>query len=240
MDFPETIKMPIFHGIKSKILSIKNIIKNLFECGFDFRPKNLYFVKDRYELYEKYFIKKCPKNGIILDIGSGAHPFRKATILADKYLETTRHRNEQLVIDDRDFILLDLEYLPFKDKSIDYVYCCHLLEHVDSPEKCSQELMRIAKAGYIETPNFANDVLFRWAKGMHKWHTVKINNKLVFFEYTEKELKGVRTRFWIDTIFSPSPYRNQIQDIFYKNQDLFNTILEWSDHFEVIVYRLDK
>jgi SAM-dependent methyltransferase len=44
------------------------------------------------------------------------------------------------------------EELPFKDKSFDFVIASHVLEHTDNPEKFLTELMRVGRAGYIETP----------------------------------------------------------------------------------------
>lgn len=194
-------------------------------------------IRDRYQTYQKSFIKHCPNNGIILDIGSGAYPFPNATILADKFLETSQHRSEKIVLDNRDFVILDIEFLPFKNKTIEYVYCSHVLEHVNNPERACRELMRSAKAGYIETPNFMRDMLFAWAKGMHKWHTLKNKNTLFFFEYSDRELEGVRSDYWRKTVLNYFHHPNQ--DIFYPNQDIFNTMFEWENDFVIVVYPLE-
>jgi SAM-dependent methyltransferase len=45
------------------------------------------------------------------------------------------------------------EKLPFKDKAFDFVIASHVLEHTASPEKFLAELERVARAGYIETPD---------------------------------------------------------------------------------------
>jgi SAM-dependent methyltransferase len=45
------------------------------------------------------------------------------------------------------------ENLPFKDKAFDYVIAAHVLEHSPFPEKFLAELQRVARAGYIETPD---------------------------------------------------------------------------------------
>lgn len=166
---------------------INNLIRIFFSFIRSGGQKNNHLTEDRYFSFQKPFIKLCPENGIILDIGSGGYPFPKATILADKFLETTQHRSENLIRDNRDFLILDIEFLPFKNKSVDYLYCSHILEHVNYPEAACKELIRVAKAGYIETPNFMKDALFAWAKGMHKWHTIKKGNRLFFFLNTPRE-----------------------------------------------------
>jgi len=192
-----------------------------------------------YSAYQGSHMHLVPEQGIILDLASGHNPFPKATILSDRFLEITAHRREELVRDKRPFLLLDVHHLPFKDKTIDYIYCSHVLEHVDDPEQACAELVRVGKAGYIETPTLMKDALFGWAKSLnHKWYTVQFNNGLVFFEYDERRQQGVRTTTWQRQILSP--YYHPNQDLFYPNQDIFNSILEWQDRFDVKVYRLTR
>ena len=105
-----------------------------------------------------------------------------ATILVDAHVEPTVHRRAHLVTDNKPLVIADIHYLPFKDKSMDFVYCSHILEHVDDPEKSCREVCRVGRRGYIETANFMKDVLFSWAEGMHKWYTVAINDELHFFD----------------------------------------------------------
>jgi len=189
--------------------------------------------------YQKDFMHYVPENGIILDLASGHNPFPKATILSDRFLEITCHRREEIVLDQRPFLILNIHHLPFKSKSIDYIYCSHVIEHVDNPELACCELMRVGKAGYIEAPTLMKDALFSWAKDMnHKWHIVQFENRLIFFEYDERRSHGVRSSKWERDILSP--YYNPNQDLFYPNQDLFNTVLEWKDRFEVTVFRLSQ
>lgn len=183
-------------------------------------------------------MKLVPEDGVILDLSSGHNPFPKATILSDRFLEITAHRREEIVRDHRPFVILDIHDLPFRSKSVDYIYCCHVIEHVDNPEKACAELMRVGKAGYIEAPTFLKDAMFGWAKDMkHRWFIVQFGNRLVFFEYDDRRSQGVRSSLWAEAILSP--YHTSNQDLFFPNQDLFNTILEWKNHFNVTVYKLD-
>lgn len=46
--------------------------------------------------------------------------------------------------------------------------CTHVLEHVDDPAQACRELIRVAKAGYIETPSELNERLFGGGP-IHKW-----------------------------------------------------------------------
>jgi len=178
-----------------------------------------------------------PVGSTVLDIGSGAYPFPLATILMDRFLETTRHRSEEIKLDGRPFLLGDIDHLPFADKAIDFVYCSHLLEHVDNPLQTCAEIVRVGKRGYIETPTLAKDMLFSWAKGMHKWHLVSIAHRLIFFEYTERQLEGIRSDTWSRAIFAD--YHHPMQDVFYNNPDLFNVMFSWDGGFDCTVYHLD-
>ena len=44
--------------------------------------------------------------------------------------------------------------------------------------------MRVGKRGYLETPSLMTDALFSWAQGMHRWYTVVIARRIVFFNMT--------------------------------------------------------
>lgn len=188
--------------------------------------------------YQKLFNKfDIAPGSVVLDIGSGAYPFPLATVLCDRFIETTRHRYEKIVLDRRPFLLIDIEHMPFPDKIFDFVYCSHVLEHVDNPLQGCAEIVRVGKRGYIETPTLAKDMLFSWAKGMHKWHVVSISNKLIFFEYSERQAVGVQSKAWYEAIFSP--YYHPLQDLYYNNPDIFNVMFSWSGRFECLVYHLD-
>ena len=96
----------------------------------------------------------CPvsKDALVLEVGAGGNPYPRANVLLDA-METTIERNEQSLVTDRPLILGLCEELPFKDKSFDFIIASHVLEHSDNPEKFISELMRVGKAGYIETPD---------------------------------------------------------------------------------------
>lgn len=191
----------------------------------------------RYFYQKEYNQFDVQSDAIVLDIGSGGDPFPFATFLTDRFIEPTRHRTAQLKRNNKPFFISAIEQLPFADKSIDFIFCSHVLEHVDNPVVACSEIVRTAKRGYIETPTLAKDMLFGWAKGMHKWHLLAISNKLLFFEYSERELEGARSNAWSQLIFSR--YYHPLQDLFFKNQDIFNVMFNWENGFECFVFYLD-
>ena len=93
-----------------------------------------------------------PKSALVLEVGSGGSPYFRANVLIDAYAET-RERHWAPFIKDRPSVLGMGEALPFRDKSFDFVIASHVLEHSANPEKFLNELQRVAKAGYIETPD---------------------------------------------------------------------------------------
>ena len=96
----------------------------------------------------------CPVSpeALVLEVGSGGNPLPRANVLADAYL-STRERHWAPLRADRPIVLAAGENLPFKDKAFDFVIACHVLEHSADPDRFLSELQRVAKAGYIETPD---------------------------------------------------------------------------------------
>ena len=89
---------------------------------------------------------------LVLEVGSGGNPYPRSNVLLDAYVDT-RERFWVPLIHDRPTVLSFGENLPFKDKSFDYVIAAHVLEHSPHPEKFLAELQRVARSGYIETPD---------------------------------------------------------------------------------------
>lgn len=95
-------------------------------------PKTLEYIEEKYGNCEK-----------VLEIGPGHIPLKFATHFIDHiydYPNTVK-------------IDLDTTPIPFSDKFFDFVYCRHVLEDIQNPDFAFQELTRVAKSGYIETPS---------------------------------------------------------------------------------------
>lgn len=108
---------------------------------------------------------------IVLDIGGWAHPFNRANYVMDMAPYATRgfyNRNfaknnpippiggtvERFTKEtwiERD--ICSRQPYPFRDKEIDFVVCSHTLEDIRDPVWVCSEMIRIAKAGYIEVPS---------------------------------------------------------------------------------------
>ena len=202
------------------------------------RPRPVYSADiDRIGYQQKYMDFKIEPGSAVLDIGSGEYPFPYATVLTDRFLEPSKHRTTPFQREGKPVVLSDIHDLPFHDKSFDFIYCSHALEHVDKPLLACSEIIRIGKQGYIETPTLGQDALFAWAKDMHKWLVLGCAQNLCFFEYSPRQLEGIRSSAWKDIIFSK--WYHPLQEAFYANQDLFNLMFTWNESFAVLVFHLD-
>lgn len=93
-----------------------------------------------------------PSDALVLEVGSGGNPYPRANVLLDAYEDTIERYHEPL-IKDRPLVYGYVERMPFCDKTFDFVIASHVLEHTPDPDAFLGELMRVGKAGYIETPD---------------------------------------------------------------------------------------
>lgn len=178
-----------------------------------------------------------PADAQVLDVGSGGWPFKRATALADKYVGSTTHRVESIVQDGRPFFEVDLESLPFEQDSYDFVFCSHVLEHLDNPGAAIRELMRVGKRGYIEVPTRLSDVMFNFTRipNHHRWHGLVLGHTLILVEWTEQERRELGNEFFESLQSSRS---NAFQDFFERNRDLFFASFHWSESIDFLI--IDK
>ncbi len=130
----------------------------------------------------------------VLDVGSGHQPNRRANVIIDKYTGDTIHRTTAKIEmpGDKYFVLGDALVSPFADKEFDCVIASHIGEHVDDPVKFCNELQRISKSGYIETPGPITEILL--PANSHKWIVRKSGNGLIFKK--NKYLKPLSKLFY--------------------------------------------
>ena len=129
----------------------------------------------------RFFLRKFDlgfrPGDLVLDVGSGNDPHPRADLLCDKFVLDDSEREGRLVVD-RPLIGGDLEALPLKSQSIDFVIASHVLEHVKDPAVAIAELQRVAKRGYIETPAEFGGKLMDLPG--HRWYVREEAGTLVF------------------------------------------------------------
>ena len=168
---------------------------------------------------------------LVLDIGSGHRPHFRADVLCDRTLDEDVERGFSKMVADREVVIGDITCLPFIDGAFDYIICRHLLEHIEEIEAALSELMRVGKAGYIETPSRIEEQLM--GRSYHRW-MVSIEDGILHFEHKTRAFVHPE----ISKFFLPLWISDKQWDSFvYTHFDLFRTTLEW---FGEVKYRVDR
>lgn len=157
---------------------------------------------------------------LVLDIGSGNNPHPRSDILLDR-LTGSEHRAGAPIVIDRPTVLGNALKLPFKDKSFDYIIASHVLEHMPDPDQFLQELQRVGKAGYIETPNAIYERLN--PSKSHCLEIAKENDSLLIYKKS-KELMN-------DFVSSQDILHTQTEwsNLWHNNPEMFHVCFFWND-----------
>ena len=200
--------------------------------------------QNRYQLYQSRFFEFGIKLGEnVLDIGSGHPPFPFATHLTDLALKDGNVGSVGIPfkhVDGKPVYECSIEDMPFADKEFDFVYCSHVLEHVNNPEQACKELMRVGRRGFIESPTPGNDLLPNSAQmSNHRWDIELKGNTLIFTEHTSEEIVGFNCGILMDMNCAPqTPREKAFAALLNLRADLVNTMLYWEDGFQIEVHRI--
>jgi len=113
--------------------------KNIFIKKKIFKKPKMYFGESLHDKLKKKYIENSSKDKIILNIGSG-HEERfgeENFVNFDIYPHWNTH------------LAGDAHYLPILDNSIDIVWLCAVLEHIQNPFQVMDEVYRALKPGGI-------------------------------------------------------------------------------------------
>lgn len=102
---------------------------------------------DPYAPIQTKILSLLNPESLIVEIGPGHIPFELATEFIDWQLSPRLKGKKVHAMD------INTKPLPYDDKSVDFIYCRHVLEDIYNPAWVCQEMSRVAKAGYIETPS---------------------------------------------------------------------------------------
>lgn len=89
----------------------------------------------------------------IIDVGAGSAPFPPATHLLDFSRVTPLPNRVSFKLD------LDFDTFPYESGFFNFLYCRHTLEDIQNPQRAFNELVRVSKAGYIETPSPLSELM---------------------------------------------------------------------------------
>ncbi len=187
-------------------------------------------IKRTHRITQKKFLAEN-KNLKILDLGCSLANYWKE---ANNFADIDNHYES--------FKKLNLKYtkiepnkkLPFKDKEFDYVILSHVLEHVPNLIEFKDELIRIAKSGYIELPTkFYDNLVFGSDEPIlgHKWWFEYDDDNNILY-YTKK-VDAIEKFISVGTSWKFQKYF----------EDSFILQFYWNDNFEMkerASFKVDK
>lgn len=169
-------------------------------------------------------------DGLVLDVGSGGKPYPRSDVLLDR-LTGAEHRQGSAMLIDRAAVFGDACKMPFKDKSFDFIVASHILEHMADPVKFLEELQRVGKAGYIETPNFVYERLRPFA--IHCLEVADVNDVL----HIHKKRQPVDDSFMGNLDFLKN--NSRWARLFFRSPDLFHVRYFWLDKIRYHIHNQD-
>lgn len=106
-------------------------------------------IKHWYPIKEiiSYICKHIPDNSKVLELGPGVVPLPKATHFCGWDNSESKKIPNYKVVD------FSKDKFPYEDKEFDFVYARHVLEDLNNPFHCMDEISRIGKTGFIECPS---------------------------------------------------------------------------------------
>ena len=163
----------------------------------------------------------------VLDIGCGYTAHKNATVICD-IQDLSNFYN------DKNFVKLDGNILPFKDNEFDFVIASHVIEHVKDVDTFIKELSRVSSKGYIELPTILEDNLVFENKKDHIWHMEfdDIENKLNISEKIQylEPIITVSTSKKFSKIFRQS----LVLELYWEENIEFNLIQKKKSDFQKI------
>lgn len=169
----------------------------------------------------------------VLEIGPGHNPTYRANVLSEKYLYDNSNRCGDLhIYPHQKLVNAPGEELPFKEKEFDYVICNQVLEHAEDPAQFINQITRVSRRGYIETPSLIGEYLF--PKESHKWLVLYIDNKLVFYE--KNKVFGNNCMDFGELFLNYLPYQSlPYKILWFTEGDIMLNRCEWKDSIDYIV-----
>ena len=173
----------------------------------------------------------------VLEIGPGQNPTFRADVLVEKFPEDNHHRCGDLrIYPHQKLVNASGEALPFADKSFDYVICNQVLEHSDDPGQFLREMVRVGKAGYVETPSLLGEWLF--PKKSHRYVVLCIGDKLVLYDKTR--VPGNYANDYGELFLNYLPYQSLPYKLLpFSEGELMHVRYEWKDDIDFLINPTD-
>lgn len=186
----------------------------------------------------------------VLDIGGGNHPFKYATHILDsskkefnlqRYHQKIETKAEQTLIDGTTDGLVK-----FKDNEFDFIYCSHILEHVEDLPTAIQEISRVGRRGFVATPHCSYDFWAVPRSSGHKWFCDYdyVNNIFLIKKRTPSDFVDIVADVWgTDVMWGDKGKRNEKWRNFFEGHNCGGIRMFWEIRFfweDKIDYKIDN
>jgi predicted SAM-dependent methyltransferase len=218
----------------------------------------LRFIKSELEAPRAYAKPpyEIPDSWYVADIGPGSYPHPRANVYIDidaqnlARIKTDHTKNQMTLVDELEKGLPALLNTPelvarFGEKLFDYVFCSHVLEHVEDPQACVNTLMRIAKRGTIVLPSAIKESLFNFEEPTHKWMILPHPQSgiPIFIRRSGFVVNPNIIDPWVQQamcrMYRTGPnYHEEVQHLrkwYKKNEPLLDVIVHWEDTINIMV-----
>lgn len=184
-----------------------------------------------------------PDDWHVCDVGPGAYPFPRANAFIERDLSILN----ALTVDGKKLNLDINDGLPkIENKSFDYVWCSHVLEHVDNPEAVAATLSRIGKRGTVVLPSTFKEMMFFGEEQTHQWQVLpnpSTGGPPIFIKNNPDYLAGLRDvglQKIACQLYRTGPNgmgENQryARQWFYRNESRLDVVCHWDNEFTVQV-----
>mgnify|MGYP001172298494 CR=1 FL=1 len=164
----------------------------------------------------------------VLDIGCSKGALPQATHLLD-YVDNSNFYPEKI------FIVQDFNkkpILPFPDNSIDFIYCSHVLEHLDNPIEIIKEISRVGKFGLVIVPTKFADNLYNSdaIKDGEKYLTARYGHKW-WFDYGKDGILEISERKRVLRTLPQS--EKEIKTLMNYMPNMFEICISWSGSLSI-------
>jgi SAM-dependent methyltransferase len=173
-------------------------------------------------------------NSYIIDVGCGYGGciFPPATHILDIKIDGVPDKRTKVAMD------LDHDKLDFPDGFFSYAYCRHTLEDIQNPLNAFNEIVRVAKMGYIETPS----PLIEITKGAEKAfdYCGYIHHRYIVWSDWETNTLHFLPKYPIlETIHMPNILRKRFNYLLNNYSVYWNNYYIWDSKNppKIIVYR---
>lgn len=183
------------------------------------------------------FISK--KEDLVIDLGGGDKPFWRADVVLDKssFGDEHRYSSSGIIKNIGLYVESDIIKTPFKNRTFDFSFCSHVLEHVQRPDQAIKEIIRISKKGYIEVPNGIMELIYPYQG--HLWFIFQVNNELIFIRKgmnMHKTLSSASSKYFYLAKLVSTPFIS----FYWKDSIKYKIIDELKDSDKFYPYNFDK